>query len=97
MGVIDVPALVRPSATKSWRIKNQEGMGSSIENVVWHDCPYDENEMFAVDLECELCQSIAPAFIQLAVKLGTAHTVSTMLSMSLISEGGNLAHDTHNG
>jgi len=73
--------LKRSTPSKWWLQEQPEFGGPPIGHIVWHDCPYDENEMFAVNLECELCKSSAPDFIQLAVKLGQAHTVATMLSL----------------
>jgi hypothetical protein len=81
MGISFNPSIKRPHIQGSWRIQDQPEFGLPIGDIIWHDCPYDGEEMFAVTLECALCKSNAPDFIQLAVKLGQAHTVSTMLTL----------------
>jgi len=72
----------RPAITPSWWLQEQPEFGLPSGDIVWHDCPCEENEMFAVDLQCSYCGSSAPDFLELAVKLGQAHTVSSMLELN---------------
>lgn len=73
----------RPKVLPSWSVESQPEFATATQIdslMVWHNCPYYENDMFAVNVECELCGTSAPEFVQLAVKLGTIHTVSTILT-----------------
>jgi hypothetical protein len=70
----------------TWAIREEHNLGAEVSYVVLHDCPNSNNifgsEHIAVDVSCNKCKTDAPDFIKLAVKMGEADTINTMLAFT---------------